>query len=191
VSRANPDGRRPMWRQVVRAAWRSRVADMNKVEIGGREPVLPLLGVHGGEARPPAVMSSRSRQGPRGYPRQPKPASTGRSRGKQLERVQRSPRQVGQGRVGGSDAVSRAGGRAALPTAGEGEPRAPTRVSPPRATKSNPARRGSSTPEQRGRQSRGNTRGLPCGIVDSREGGGAARAPVRVATANSDDQARA
>jgi hypothetical protein len=120
VSRANPDGRRPMWRQVVRAAWRSRVADMNKVEIGGSEPVLPLLGVHGGEARPPAVMSSRSRQGPGGYSRQPKPASTGRSRGEQLGRVQRSLRQVGRGRVGGSDAVSRAGGRAALPTAREG-----------------------------------------------------------------------
>jgi hypothetical protein len=35
VSRADPDGRRLMWRQGERATWRSRVADRDKVKIGG------------------------------------------------------------------------------------------------------------------------------------------------------------
>jgi hypothetical protein len=85
VSRADPDGRRPMWRQGVRAAWRSLVADRNKVKIGG-EPVLPLLGVLG-EAKPghqPGCQAARARslKATRGSP---KPASTRRSMGERLD----------------------------------------------------------------------------------------------------------
>jgi hypothetical protein len=95
----------------------------------------------------------------------PKPASTGRSRGVQLERVQRSPRQVGRGRVDGSDALKCVADRAVSPTVGEGEPRASMHVSPLRATMSKTARRRSSTPD--GRSSEG---------VNSREERAAGRA---------------
>jgi hypothetical protein len=108
----------------------------------------------------------------------------------QLGRVQRIPRQVGQGRVDGSDALACAVGRVASPLVGEGEPCASMRVSPLRATMSKTARRRSSTSEQRRRQFRGRARGRPCGVTDGREGGGAACASVRDAAVSSEDQAR-